>query len=145
LPNAKSADSDVIKQLTEIQRQWGEGELKKDRAIYDRVCADDYIQGTRTGQVLKKEEWLKGITKPGVQGLTEYHTDTMDVQVLGNGTVALETVQVTIAGRDEQGTPWRTTIRALRVFEKQKGQWRALQTQFSPPLQNPEPATAHID
>lgn len=128
---------DVLKELMEIQRQWEQGELKKDRTIYDRVCAEDYVQGTRTGQVLTKEQWLEEITKPG-GGLTEYHTDDMQVRVLGNGTVALETLQVTVGGRDKSGKPWRSTIRGVRVFEKQQGSWKALLTQFSPPLVAPK-------
>ena len=128
---------DVVKELTEIQKQWEQGELKKDRSIYDRVCADDYIQGTRTGQVLGKEEWLQEITKPG-GGLTEYHTDDFQVRVLGNGTAALETLQVTLGGRDKNGKPWQSTIRGVRVFEKRQGRWVALTTQFSPPLVAPK-------
>ena len=128
---------DVVKELTEIQRQWEQGELRKDRNIYDRVCADDYVQGTRTGQVLTKEQWLEEITKPG-GGLTKYHTDSMQVRVLGNGTAALETLQVTIGGLDNNGKPWQSTIRGVRVFEKQRGSWKALTTQFSPPLVAPK-------
>ena len=128
---------DVVRELTEIQRQWEQGELKKDRSIYDRVCADDYVQGTRTGQVLTKEQWLEEITKPG-GGLTKYHTDSMQIRVLGNGTAALETLQVTVGGQDKNGRPWQATIRGVRVFAKQQGIWKALTTQFSPPLVAPK-------
>ncbi|MGH9356457.1 MAG: nuclear transport factor 2 family protein [Terriglobia bacterium] len=141
-PNIKAQS--VLQELTKVQQQWGQGELKKDRRVYDRVCAKDYVQGTRTGEVLTKEQWLRLITKPG-GGLTKYHTDNMQVRVLGKGAVALETVQLTLAGRDDKGKPWHTTIRGVRVFEKQNGRWRALLTQFSPPLKSPEPSTLHID
>jgi ketosteroid isomerase-like protein len=134
-PNCSAVD--VVKELTEIQKQWEQGELKKDRSIYDRVCADDYIQGTRTGQVLTKEQWLEEITKPG-GGLTKYHTDSMQIRVLGNGTAALETLRVTVGGQDENGKPWQSTIRGVRVFEKEQGIWKALTTQFSPPLVAPK-------
>ena len=117
-PNCRGED--VLKELAEIQRQWEQGELKKDRTIYDRVCADDYVQGTRTGQVLTKEQWLEEITKPGGGGLTEYHTDDMQVRVLGNGTVALETLQVTVGGRDNGGKPWRSTIRGAGFLRSSK-------------------------
>lgn len=129
---------DVVKELTEIQKQWEQGELKKDRSIYDKVCADGYVQGTRTGQVLSKEQWLEEITRPGTPGLTFYHTDDFHIRVLGNGTVALETLQVTVGGGDNTAKPWRSTIRGVRVFEKQHGAWKALLTQFSPPLVNPK-------
>ena len=136
VPNARAED--VVKELTEIQKQWEQGELKKDRSIYERVCADDYVQGTRTGEVLTKEQWLDEIMKPEAPGLTFYHTDDMKIRVLGNGTVALETLQVTVGGGDKTGKPWRSTIRGVRVFEKQHGAWKALLTQFSPPLVAPK-------
>ena len=125
---------DVTQELTMIQRQWRLGELKKDTAVFERVCADDYTQGTRTGQVLTKREWLRELKNPNWR-LTEYRTDSMHVRVLGSGTVAIETVHLTLAG-ETGGKPWHTVIRGVRVFEKKDGHWRALLTQFSPPLKS---------
>ena len=115
---AQSADIDAIKQLN---ADWIANYVKKDRATFDRIFADDMILINPAGKRVTKAEMLANLATP--QTITSARVDTAEVQVHGNIGLIHARCSFTMLA-DGKETSGQTDY--LDVYEKRNGRWWAI-------------------
>jgi ketosteroid isomerase-like protein len=102
-----------------------------DRALYDRLLADDFTHTSHSGVFKTKAEWMaedkfsdKEAPRPGRTSYEAFDVDDLAVRVYGD--TAVVTGRSTPKGTDAKGQPIRGRYRFQRVWVKRHGRWQAV-------------------
>ena len=123
-------DDKAVKELVDFRNKYIEAEENRDVAYLDTILTDDFFALNPQGRLLNKAQQLENLKRPDrilkVSNARDIHVD-----FYGNGSVAVLTEHVTVQGTDK-GVPFGGELRFLRVFTKEKGQWKVVLAQSAP-------------
>lgn len=113
---SQTADIDAIKQLNE---DWIANYVKKDKATFDRIFAEDFFLINPAGKKMTKQEILAQPAQP----ISETHVEFAEVQIHGNiGLIHAKCSFTMVAdGKESKGS-----TDYLDVYEKRNGRWWAI-------------------
>ena len=130
-PAAGVAASDAEKNaVVQTMHDWAQGYLTRDRAILDRVRADDWVySGDPSGAVVTKQEADKMFLGDTSTRYTAFDYADLNVRVYGTSAVvnARENMRW-----ETDGKPDSASYRVTATFVKQDGQWRCVASHSSP-------------
>jgi ketosteroid isomerase-like protein len=119
------------REIRDLEAQLARAVLHPDRALYERVLADDFTHTSHSGVFKTRAEWLaedkfggKTDPRPGRTTYDAFDVDDLAVRVYGD--TAVVTGHSTPRGRDAKGEPIRGQYRFLRVWVKRQGRWQAV-------------------
>ena len=107
------------RQLTKLEREWNDAEVKKDFALIDRVLADDYTDTQPEGGIVTKAQTLASL-KSGEDVITSCALSNMKVRVYGDAAVVLYLYDVKekFQGKDVSGS-----YQITDTWVKRQGAW----------------------
>jgi len=121
----KSAAKDegkVVAELMQLEQDIGQANIRRDKAFFERVEADEFIFTDSSGGITTKAEDIAGLDKPpGEFRLVSYMADEMKVSVYGYTAVVTGRV-TTISKSKDREVPNQS--RFTDVFVKRKGSWQ---------------------
>ncbi|PYS90848.1 MAG: hypothetical protein DMF62_03970 [Acidobacteria bacterium] len=109
-------------ELMKIERDIGDANVRRDKAFFERIEADEFIFTDSGGRLTTKAEDVGSFDKPtGETKLVSYVPDEMKVSIYGN--TAVITGRVASTYKSLKG---ETVIRSrfTDVFVKKKGRWQ---------------------
>ena len=116
-------------ELMQIERDIGQANIRRDKAYFDRIEADEFIFTGSNGGLTTKAEDLAGLDEPvGDVKLTGYDVDEMKVKVYGRTAVVWGRVTSTYKGKDRESV---SRTRFTDVFIKRNGRWQIVAGQSS--------------
>jgi ketosteroid isomerase-like protein len=128
---AKGPESDKTQTeqaIRALERQLSEAVVRGDRAIFDRLFADDFTHTSHTGAFKTKAEWMaegkSADRQPGKTTYDAYQADDLAVRIYGE--TAVVTGRLSPKGTNAQGKPMSGQYRFLRVWVKRGGDWRVV-------------------
>lgn len=127
------ARTDVDQALIKLDRDLLDAMLRKDVTMADRVEVANHVFVNPGGGLE-----IKG--QPVGPGPVIDSIDTSDAAVRVHGDTALLTGKAMVKGRFTNGPDITGPYRYMRVFVKQKGEWRLVATTVTP-IKSPGPAT----
>lgn len=111
----------VLSQLTAIEHEWNEANIKGNRAIVRRIVADEFRGVGANGSVENKEQMLKNLEpNPNIASLK-----LSDLKVSLAGNTAVLTGLNTAKGKNGQSLTFRFTD----TFLWREGRWQAISSQ----------------
>jgi ketosteroid isomerase-like protein len=125
-------ESDAERTIRELEAQIGRAVVAGDRALFDRVLADDFTHTSHSGKFKTRAEFMaedKAENQPGKPqtGRTIYEAfDVDDLAVRIYGDTAVVTGRSIPRGRTAKGEPMRGLYRFLRVWVSRGGRWQAV-------------------
>jgi ketosteroid isomerase-like protein len=124
-------DNPAIREIQELETQFGRAVIAGDRAFYDRVLAEDFTHTSHSGLFKTRAEFMaenKFDEKNGLSsGRTRYDAyDVDDLAIRIYGDTAVVTGRTSPKGRTAQGQPISGHYRYLRVWVKRQGVWQAV-------------------
>lgn len=125
----KDIGGPVADQLKELDRQWLHAGLTRDTDYLSALFADDFVEVHAGGEVVNKQQQIQQIKSPN-RVMKELHPDDIHVRCLSSD-LALLTDTMSMAGTN-QGRSVSGKYRALRVFVKQNGKWKAAGAAITP-------------
>ena len=117
-----SKTSSTEAELMQIERDIGDANMRRDKAFFERIEADEFIFTDSGGGLTTKAEDVGSFDKPaGDTKLVSYVPDEMKVTIYGN--TAVVTGRVTSTYKSPKG---EAVIRSrfTDVFVKKKGRWQ---------------------
>lgn len=129
-PAKESTEQALIK----LDRELLDAIVKKDKAVADRVELENSVFINPGGGV---EERGQAMTGPGP---TFESFETSELKARVNGDTAVLTGKAIVKGKLADGTDIGGPYRYMRVFVKQKGDWRLAAT-TAVPIKPPTPTT----
>jgi len=115
---SKNKNDGVEQALIKLDRELFDALVRKDAAFEDRIEVSNHVLVNPAGGVAVKD--LNPAPGPTLDSL-----DTSDVRVWIHGDTAVLTGRAELKGRTQKGVDINGSYRYMRVFVKQKGQWRA--------------------
>ena len=112
----------IQNELMQIERDIGDANVRRDKAYFEKIEADEFIFTDSGGGLTNKTEDVASFDKPaGETKLVSYTPDEMKVTIYGDTAVA--TGRVTSVYRGPKG---EATIRSrfTDVFVKKNGRWQ---------------------
>lgn len=123
---ASSAEQELIG----LDKEWGEGGLRGDTAVLERILADDFIGNSPTGVATKAQNIAEAKTNaPNITNAT-YVADEYTVRFLDPNT-AVMTHRATEKGLDK-GKEYNAQHRSMHVWVKRDGRWQVVASQATP-------------
>ena len=119
------ASENVEKEITQLERDWGDALAKRDLVALDRILGDDHSVITKDGSVLTKAQEL---AKHSESADELFDFEPMKVRVFG------DTAVVTGGHRERsqyQGKDTSGHYRWMDVFVKRKGRWQAVASELT--------------
>ena len=114
--------SNVESQLMQLERDIGEANIKRDKAFFERVEADEFIFTDSGGGITTKAEDVASLDKPvGETKLISYVIDDMKVRIYGRTAVVTGRVTSTYKQKDKELV---SKTRFTDVFVKRDGSWQ---------------------
>ena len=114
--------SGVEAELMQLERDIGEANIKRDKAFFERVEADEFIFTDSGGGITTKAEDVASLDKPvGDTKLVSYVVDDMKVRVYGRTAVVTGRVTSTYKQQDKELV---SKTRFTDVFVKRDGRWQ---------------------
>ena len=114
--------SGVEAQLMQLERDIGDANIKRDKAFFERVEADEFIFTDSSGGITTKVEDVSSLDKPaGETKLVSYGPDDMKVHVYGRAAVVTGRVTSTYKRQDKELV---IQTRFTDVFVKRDGRWQ---------------------
>ena len=108
--------------LMQLERDIGQANIKRDRAFFERVEADEFIFTDSGGGVTTKAEDVASLDKaPGEFKLASYDVDEMKVTVYGKTAVVTGRVTSTYRGGGRESV---IRTRFTDVFVKRGSRWQ---------------------
>ena len=108
--------------LMQLERDIGQANIRRDKAFFQRVEADEFIFTDSGGGITTKSEDVASLDKPaGEFKLVSYDVDDMKVSVYGNTAVVTGRVTTVSSGKDREVT---NRSRFTDVFVKRGRQWQ---------------------
>jgi ketosteroid isomerase-like protein len=125
-------DSRAEREIRELEAQFGQAVVARDRAFYERVLASDFTHTSHSGQFKTRAEWMAenkfdnrpGQPQPGKTYYEAFQVDDLAVRIYGE--TAVVTGRSTPKGRTAKGEPIRGRYRFLRVWVKRGGHWQVV-------------------
>ncbi len=114
--------SKIEAELMQLERDIGEANIKRDKAFFARIEADECIFTDSGGSLTTKAEDLASLDQPeGETKLVSYIVDEMKVFDYGKTAVVFGRVTTTTRGKDGEVT---RKSRFTDVFVKRNGRWQ---------------------
>ena len=114
-------------ELMQIERDIGQANIRRDKAYFERIEADEFIFTDSSGGLTTKAEDVASLDKPaGDFKLVAYDVDQMKVKIYGKTAVVWGRSTTTVKGKDKDGKD-REIVRSSRftdVFIKRNGRWQ---------------------
>ncbi len=104
----------VAKVLLQMERDWSQAGVSKDRGTMDRIMADDWVSVDFHGKTVTKAQALAELRSP--RATEPIELGEMKIRVIGATAI--------VTGADKSGTyAW------MDVFMKRNGRWQAVASQ----------------
>jgi hypothetical protein len=118
----QSKQSKVEAELMQLERDIGAANIRRDKAFFERVEADEFIFTDSGGGITMKAEDVASLDKPaGEFKLVSYDVDEMKVFVYGKTAVVTGRVTTVSRGKDREVT---NKSRFTDVFVRRDGRWQ---------------------
>ncbi len=131
VPAAGQQGGAVEQALIKLDRELMDAAVSKDRAAFERVASDHYVFVNPAGSIQERGAPADGPNLESIQ------TDNVMVRV--DGDTAVLTGKAMVKGKFANGTDISGAYTYMRVFAKQKGQWRVAAASVVPIRQPPTP------
>jgi len=118
----------AVQEIVDLRNRFMEAEENRDMAFLDKIFADDFVAFNPQGQMLNKAQQLENLKRPDRTLKVE---NARDIRVRFYGDVAVLTEHVTVVGTDK-GRPFGGEFRFVRIFHKEKGDWKVVLVQGAP-------------
>lgn len=121
---AKRADkkNKVEEELMQLERDIGEANIKRDKAFFERIEAEEFIFTDSSGGLTNKAQDVASLdSPPGAFKLVSYVPDEMAVHIYGE--TAVVTGRVTTGSRNAERSVTNQS-RFTDVFVKRQGRWQ---------------------
>jgi ketosteroid isomerase-like protein len=124
-------DDPAVREIQELEAQFGRAVFTGDRAFYHRVLAEDFTHTSHSGVFKSKAEFMAenkfDETKDFKGGRTHYDAyDVDDLAIRIYGDTAVVTGRTSPKGLNAQGQPISGRYRYLRVWVKRQGRFQAV-------------------
>ena len=117
-----SKQSKVEAELMQVERDIGAANIRRDKAYFERIEADEFIFTDSGGGITTKAEDIAGLDKPsGEFKLVSYIVDEMKVFVYGKTAVVMGRTTTVSRGKDREIT---NKSRFTDVFVMRSGRWQ---------------------
>ena len=131
--SAAGPQSGAVEQaLIKLDRELMDAAVSKDKAVFERVASDHYVFVNPGGGVQERGSTADGPNLESIQ--------TENVMVRVDGDTAVLTGKAMVKGKFADGTDISGPYTYMRVFAKQKGQWRVAAVSIVAITQRPTPA-----
>jgi ketosteroid isomerase-like protein len=126
-----SADNSAVREIQELEAQFGRAVIAGDRAYYDRVLAEDFTHTSHSGVFKTRAQFMAESKFDEQKDLKSARTrydayDVDDLAIRIYGDTAVVTGRTSPKGRTAQGQPITGQYRYLRVWVKRQGRWQAV-------------------
>jgi ketosteroid isomerase-like protein len=125
------ADNSAVREIQELETQFGRAVIAGDRAYYDRVLAEDFTHTSHSGVFKTRAQFMaeskfdeQKDLKSGRTRYDAYDVDDLAIRIYGD--TAVVTGRTSPKGRTAQGQPITGQYRYLRVWVKRQGRWQAV-------------------
>jgi ketosteroid isomerase-like protein len=115
-PSAGQQSGAVEQALIKLDRELMDAAVRKDKAVFERTATDRYVFVNPGGGVQERAMAMEGPTLESIQ--------TENVMVRVDGDTAVVTGKAMVKGKMANGTEINGPYTYMRVFVKQKGEWR---------------------
>ena len=134
VPAAGQQSGAVEQALIKLDREMMDAAVAKDKAVFERVASDHYVFVNPGGGVQERAMATEGPTLESIQ--------TENVMVRVEGDTAVLTGKAMVKGKMANGAAIDGPYTYMRVFVKQKGQWRLGAMSVVRIMQPPQTPTA---
>jgi ketosteroid isomerase-like protein len=124
-------DDRAVREIQELETQFGRAVIAGDRAYYDRVLAEDFTHTSHAGVFKTRAQFMaeskfdeQKDLKSGRTRYDAYDVDDLAIRIYGD--TAVVTGRTSPKGRTAQGQPITGQYRYLRVWVKRQGKWQAV-------------------
>lgn len=119
---ASKKDAKIAAELTQLEIDIGQANLRRDKAFFERIEADEFIFTDSIGGLTTKAEDVASLDKPaGEFKLISYEVDGVQVKVYGNTAVATGRATTVSKGNGREIT---NRTRFTDVFVRRGGKWQ---------------------
>ena len=132
VPAAGPQSGAVEQALIKLDRELMDAAVSKDKAVFERVASDHYVFVNPGGGIQERGSTADGPNLESIQ--------TENVMVRVDGDTAVLTGKAMVKGKFADGTDISGPYTYMRVFAKQKGQWRVAAVSIVAITQRPTPA-----
>ena len=119
-PSAGQQSGAVEQTLIRLDRELSDAAVRKDRTVFERTALDRYVFVNPGGGIQERGE------SPDGPNFESFQSE--DVVVRVHGDTAILTGRAMVKGKLADGTDISGKYSYMRVFVKQKGQWRLAAT-----------------
>ena len=131
--SAAGPQSGAVEQaLIKLDRELMDAAVRKDRAVFEKVASEHYVFVNPGGGIQERGAPADGPNLESIQ--------TENVMVRVDGDIAVLTGKAMVKGKFANGTDISGPYTYMRVFAKQKGQWRLAAVSIVPIMQSAMPA-----
>lgn len=117
-----SANNKTQATLMQLERDIGQANVRRDKAFFEKIEADEFIFTDSGGGVTTRAEDIASLDKPpGDLRLVSYDVDDMKVSIYGNTAVVTGRTTTVSKGKDREVT---LRSRFTDVFVKRHGKWQ---------------------
>lgn len=121
-PKTNAKQTKIEAELMQIERDIGQANIRRDKAFFERIEADEFIFTDSGGGITTKAEDVASLDKPaGEFKLISYEVDEMKVSVYGNTAVVTGRTTTVLRGKEREIT---NKSRFTDVFVKRDGRWQ---------------------
>ncbi|MBS1796152.1 MAG: nuclear transport factor 2 family protein [Acidobacteria bacterium] len=118
----KKAAAKTEAELMQIERDIGQANIRRDKAFFERLEADEFIFTDSAGGTTTKAEDVASLDKPpGEFRLVAHEVDEMKVSVYGKTAVVTGRATSTYRGKDRETV---VKSRFTDVFVRRDGRWQ---------------------
>ena len=132
VPAAGPQSGAVEQALIKLDRELLDAAVSKDKAVFERVASEHYVFVNPGGGIQERGAPADGPNLESIQ--------TENVMVRVDGDTAVLTGKALVKGKFANGEDISGPYTYMRVFAKQKGQWRVAAVSIVPIMQSPMPA-----
>jgi ketosteroid isomerase-like protein len=119
------AQSDAEKTVTHAVEALRKAMVDPDKAVLDRLTAEDLSYGHSSGVIQNKQEFMEALTS-GKSDFVSIDLSGQTVKIVGNNAIVRHILS---AVTNDGGKPGTTKLSVLMVWQQQKGQWKLLARQ----------------
>ena len=133
-PSASQPSGAVDEALMKLDRELMDAAVRNDKTVFERTATERYVFVNPGGGVQERANATEGPTLESLQ--------TENVMVRVDGDTAVLTGKAMVKGKMANGTEINGPYTYMRVFVKQKGQWRLAGMSVVRIMQPPQTPTA---
>ncbi|HLA96266.1 MAG TPA: nuclear transport factor 2 family protein [Pyrinomonadaceae bacterium] len=124
-------------ELMQLERDIGQANIRRDKAFFQRIEADEFIFTDSGGGITTKAEDVASLDKPaGAFNLVSYDVDEMKVTIYGKTAVVTGRTTTKSVSKEREIT---NRSRFTDVFVKRDGRWQLVVGHASR-IRDPQPA-----